>query len=54
VKQAKDDTRKELGVDENGDPIPTTDELIEADTLQNETDTTSGCGFSRQPRYKTC
>src|SRR5258706_5406950 len=42
VKQAKDDTRKELGVDENGDPIVAPQGPINAiDSLQVASDSTS-------------
>jgi ABC-type multidrug transport system fused ATPase/permease subunit len=42
VKQAKDDTRKELGVDEEGEPIVSTqDQNQEADSLQVATDSVS-------------
>ena len=39
VKQAKDDTRKELGVDENGEPIPPQDLKTSVDSLQVTSDT---------------
>jgi ABC-type multidrug transport system fused ATPase/permease subunit len=42
VKQAKDDTRKELGVDEDGEPIiPLEDLRLPGDTVQAASDTTS-------------
>src|SRR5260370_39784363 len=39
VKQAKDDTRKELGVDENGEPILPQDLKTDVDSLQVASDT---------------
>src|SRR6267142_6119320 len=41
VKQAKDDTRKALGVDENGDPILNDLKSTETGSLQSKTDTSS-------------
>jgi ABC-type multidrug transport system fused ATPase/permease subunit len=42
VKQAKDDTRKESGVDEDGNPIVAPqDQTTETDSLQTESDTTA-------------
>ncbi|HTH54715.1 MAG TPA: ABC transporter ATP-binding protein, partial [Cyclobacteriaceae bacterium] len=47
VKQAKDDTRKELGVDENGDPILAIEDLnLDADSVQVKGDTLQGSADS--------